>query len=56
MIKCQACGGRGIKTECYSEVMEASGVFYDQDVVREIRTISVKCRSCKGSGKVEEKA
>lgn len=55
-VKCPVCKGRGKRSTMYSEVMDASGPFYDRDVVREIRTITVQCRTCKGTGEVDEVA
>lgn len=51
---CPKCKGRGKRTEFYSEVMEASGTFYDRDVIREIRTITIKCKPCNGTGEVAD--
>jgi len=54
MVACPVCKGRGKRTKFYSEVLDASGPFYDQDIVREIRSITVRCQTCKGTGEIEK--
>jgi hypothetical protein len=46
MNDCPKCRGTGIVTAVYREVMDASGLFYDQDIQYQLRTMSKAC-SCR---------
>lgn len=49
VVKCPKCRGHGYISQPYLEIMDADGPFYDRNVVREVREIKVRCKTCKGS-------
>lgn len=52
-VRCESCKGRGKRSTFYSEVEDAEGIFYDRNVVRSVRSITVTCKACKGTGEVD---